>query len=91
MSGTDEIEAQIARTRAELQATVDELTDRLDPKANAGRVVDEAKAALADVRRRVTGEDRAPGEAEPTTTGWVVLGAGAALLAAVVAGLARKH
>ncbi|NTW42260.1 MAG: DUF3618 domain-containing protein [Cellulomonadaceae bacterium] len=90
MSGTSEIEAEILRTRLELQATVDELSDRLDPKANATRALDEAKAALNDLKRRVTGELREPGEPEPTTTGWVVLGAGAAAAAAIVAGIVRK-
>ncbi len=90
MSETHDIEVEIARARAELQATVDELTGRLDPKANAVRVVDEAKAAVADVRRRVTGEARAADEPEATTTGWVALGAGAAAVAALVAGVIRK-
>ena len=31
----EEIEAQIRRNRAELASTIDELTDRLDPKAKA--------------------------------------------------------
>ena len=90
MSGTSEIEAEIAKTRAELQATVDELSDRLDPRANAARAVDETKAAVADLRRKVTGEERVAGEPEATTTGWVILGAGAAVAAALVAAVARK-
>lgn len=90
MSGTSEIEAEIAKTRAELQATVDELSDRLDPRANAARAVDETKAAVADLRRKVTGEERAVGEPEATTTGWVILGAGAAVAATLVAAVARK-
>ncbi|HWS58188.1 MAG TPA: DUF3618 domain-containing protein [Actinotalea sp.] len=90
MSETSEIEAEIARTRAELQATIDELTDRLDPKANASRVVDEAKAAAADLRRRVTGEERVAGEPEATRTGWLLLGFGAAAAALVVAAVARR-
>ena len=90
MSETHDIEADIARTRAELQATVDELTERLDPKANAERVVDEAKAAAADLRRRVTGDARRPDEPEATTTGWVALGAAAAAAAALVATVVRK-
>lgn len=91
MSGTNEIEAEIARVRAELQSTVDELTDRLDPKANAVRVVDEAKAAVADVRRKLTGEDRQPGEPEATTTGWVALGAGAAVVVGLLAAVLRRR
>ncbi|HMO11915.1 MAG TPA: DUF3618 domain-containing protein [Actinotalea sp.] len=90
MSGTDEIQADIARTRAELQATVDELADRLNPKANVLKALDEAKVAVDEVRRRMTGEERAAGDPEPTTTGWVVLGAGAAAAAAIVATVVRK-
>lgn len=85
-----DIQAEIERTRAELKATVDELSDRLDPKANVLRALDEAKVAIADVRRRVVGEERAEDEPEPTTTGWVVLGAGAAAAAALVATVVRK-
>ncbi|MCV2395270.1 DUF3618 domain-containing protein [Actinotalea sp. M2MS4P-6] len=90
MSGTEGIEADIERTRAELQATVDELAERLNPKANVLRALDEAKVAVDDIRRRVTHEERGPEDPEPTTTGWVVLGAGAAAAAAIVAGVARK-
>lgn len=90
MSTADEIQADIVRTRAELQAAVDELSDRLNPKANVLRALDEAKVAVDDVRRRITREERGPDDPEPTTTGWVVLGAGAAAAAAIVAGVARK-
>lgn len=90
MSTADEIQADIVRTRAELQAAVDELSDRLNPKANVLRALDEAKVAVDDVRRRITREERGPEDPEPTTTGWVVLGAGAAAAAAIVAGVARK-
>lgn len=92
MASTDpaQIEAEIARTRAALQATVDELTDRLHPRNQAEHALEEAKIALADLKRRVTGEVRLPDEPEPTRTGWVVLGAGAAAAAAVVATIVRK-
>lgn len=85
-----QIEADIARTRAELRATVDELSDRLNPRSQAQNAVDEAKAALAELKRKVTGQARPADEPEPTRLGWVVLGAGAALAAAVVGGIARK-
>lgn len=84
------IKADIARTRAELQATVDELSDRLDPRARAQEVVDEAKIAANDLKRRVTGEVRPLDEPEPTRTGWIALGAAAAGAAAVVATVLRK-
>jgi len=85
-----QIEADIARTRAELQATVDQLSDRLDPRTQAQHVMQEAKIAIAEVKRKVTGEVRAADEPEPTRTGWIVLGLGAAAAAAVVATIVRK-
>lgn len=84
------IEADIARTRAELRATVDELSDRLHPRTLAEETLDEAKIAAADLRRRLTGEQRDPLDPEPSTTGWAVLGAGAFVGVLVVAKILRK-
>lgn len=44
----EDIEAQIARNRAELAATIDELSDRLDPKAKAEELVGRAKQLVKD-------------------------------------------
>jgi len=44
----EDIEAQIARNRTELAATIDELTDRLDPKAKAEELVEKAKQIVKD-------------------------------------------
>lgn len=85
-----QIEADIARTRAELRATVDELSDRLNPRNQAQNAVDEAKVAFADLKRKVTGDVRPADEPEPTRLGWIVLGAAAAVAAAVVGTIARK-
>ena len=85
-----QIEAEIARTRAELQATVDELSDRLNPRNQAEHVKDEAMIAFAQVKRTVTGQVRAPDEPEPSRTGWIALGPGAAAAAAVVVKVLRK-
>jgi hypothetical protein len=85
-----QVEAEIARTRAELRATVDELSERLNPRTQAERAMDEAKIAFAEVKRTVTGQVRAPGEPEPSRTGWIVLGAGAAAAAAIAATVLRK-
>lgn len=80
----EKIEAEIARTRAALQATVDELSERLDPRVQLNETLADTKAAVADLKRRVTGQDKVPGEPEPTARGWMVLG-GAAAAAALVA------
>ena len=44
----EDIEAQIARNRAELAATIDELSDRLDAKAKAEELVGRAKQLVKD-------------------------------------------
>ena len=85
-----QIEADIARTRAELRATVDELSERLNPRNQAQNAVDEAKLAFAELKRKVTGELRPADEPEPTRLGWIVLGTAAAVAAAVVGTVARK-
>ena len=85
-----EIEAEIVRNRAELQRTIDELSQRLDPRTQAKHAVDEAKVAAADLKRRITGELPDVDEPEATRTGWIILGAGAAVAAAIVATIIRK-
>lgn len=89
-AGAADIEAEIARTRAELRATVDQLSERLNPKNQAQRVADEAKIAFADVSRKVTGQVRPADEPEPTRTGWIALGAGAGVAALLVVTVLRK-
>ncbi|WP_182112861.1 MULTISPECIES: DUF3618 domain-containing protein [unclassified Actinotalea] len=84
------IEAEIARTRAQLQDTVDELSDRLNPKNMAAELTDDIKLAVTDLKRRVTGEVRPPDEPEPGKAAWVVLGTGAAVVLAVVGKIVRK-
>ncbi|WP_250443760.1 DUF3618 domain-containing protein [Actinotalea sp. C106] len=85
-----QIEAEIARTRQELRLTVDALSDRLDPRTQANLAVDEVKAAVAEVKRKVSGESRPLGEPEPTTRAWVILGAGAAAAVGLLATIVRK-
>ncbi|UNX54549.1 DUF3618 domain-containing protein [Georgenia sp. TF02-10] len=46
----EEIEADLARTRLELTSTVDELTDRLDPRAK----VEEVKGRVDAVKEAAT-------------------------------------
>ncbi|MBC7292182.1 MAG: DUF3618 domain-containing protein [Actinotalea sp.] len=86
----EQIEAEITRTREELRTTVDELSDRLSPKNLAQEAADEVKIAVADLKRRATGEVRAPDEPEPTRTGWVLLGTGALVALTVVRKVVRR-
>lgn len=44
----DEIEARLERNRADLAATIDELTERLDPRVRAAETVTHAKQLLHD-------------------------------------------
>jgi hypothetical protein len=78
--GIEEIEAEIAHTREDLAATVDELTARLDVKTRVRERVqqtkDQAAARVLAVRDQATDDD-----GRPTTT---TLGVGGAVAAAVV-------
>jgi hypothetical protein len=78
--GIEEIETDIARTREELAATVDELTARLDVKTRVKESVQQTKDQAVDrirtVRDQATDEDGRP---TPTT-----LGIGGAVAATVV-------
>lgn len=85
-----EIQAQIARTREELRLTVDELSERLDPRVQAERVSEDVKLAVADLKRKVTGEEKPYGEREPGKAGWVVLGSAAALVLALGVKILRR-
>ncbi|PUB23948.1 uncharacterized protein DUF3618 [Promicromonospora sp. AC04] len=50
-----ELEAEVLRTRADLAATIDELTTRLSPGYQASRIAREAKQAASDVGAMATG------------------------------------
>jgi hypothetical protein len=82
--GIEDIETDIARTREELAATVDELTARLDVKTRVKESVQRTKNQAVDrirtVRDQATDEDGRP---TPTT-----LGIGGAVAATVVVVLA---
>jgi hypothetical protein len=79
MSTPEEIQADIERQREQLAETVDQLTQKLDVKAQAKAKVDDVRvqtrASLAQVQDRATTED---GKPRPE-----VLGAAAAVVALV--------
>ena len=77
------LESQIAATRAELAATVDELTNRLDPKPQASRLVAEGKQMVSDATD-------AQADPQARTRARVVLGVAAGVAALAVTGLVRK-
>jgi Protein of unknown function (DUF3618) len=80
----EEIEAQIARNRAELASTIDELTDRLDPKAKANELVEQAKQVVRDAGND---PDTRP---EDRNRARIIVGVGAVAAVGLLTGLVRK-
>ena len=78
--GIEEIEADIARTREELAATVDELTARLDVKTRLKESVQQTKDQAVD-RVRAVRAQATDDEGRPTPT---TLGVGGGIAVAVV-------
>ncbi|NMR19710.1 DUF3618 domain-containing protein [Cellulomonas fimi] len=79
-----DIEAELERNRAELAATIDELTYRLDPRVKANEAVGRAKQMLHDA-----GTDPATAP-EARNRARVVLGVAAAAVLGLVVAVARK-
>ena len=52
---SQELEAEVLRTRADLAAAIDELTTRLSPGYQASRIAHEAKQAASDAGAMATG------------------------------------
>lgn len=77
------LEAELQLTRGELAATVDELTDRLNPKTQAERAVAEGKRLVSDA----TDPSAAPEARKRARTVLAVAGGVGALL---VTGLVRR-
>ncbi|MGV8967844.1 MAG: DUF3618 domain-containing protein [Cellulomonas sp.] len=75
----DELEARLARNRADLAATIDELTERLDPRVRATETVTRAKQLVHDAGTDPSTSTAARDRARK------VLGAGALGVAGVVA------
>lgn len=80
----EDIEAQIARNRAELASTIDELTDRLDPKAKANELVEQAKQIVKDAG---TDPDTRP---EDRNRARIIVGVAGAAAIGLLTALVRK-
>lgn len=79
-----ELEAELERTRAELAATVDALTDQLDPRVQAARAAEKGRRVVQDAFGSSTSRaDRA--------RALKVLGAAAAVLGVVVLVTVRRR
>jgi len=81
------IEADITATRAELAATVDELVARLDPRAQAGRLLEGGRRLWADA----TSGDGGPEARKRALTVLGSVAAGVAALVALVAVVAARR
>ncbi|WP_127125920.1 DUF3618 domain-containing protein [Georgenia sp. SYP-B2076] len=90
----EEIEADLARTRLELTSTVNELSDKLDPRRQVDAAKDSAKAAAAAAGGRAKAaaaaaggqakafaDDLGSGDRKALTVLGAVLAAGATLIA----------
>ncbi|MFG1698730.1 DUF3618 domain-containing protein [Nonomuraea sp. NPDC049309] len=99
----DELERQIARTRAELARTVDAIVDRVSPKRVAERTVADVKsraghfvAAVGDAlggaaRPARPGDDGQVWEDEQPDLGPVLIGIGAVLVVGAAIVLLRRR
>jgi len=54
--GQDELVADIDRTRAQLARTIDAISERVSPKRNVNRVMDEVRQRVDEVGQRVNQE-----------------------------------
>ena len=81
----EEIEAQLEKNRAELAATIDQLTYRLDPRVKATEAMAAAKQLVHDAGTDPTTTPAARGRARK------ILGIGAAALSAVVATVVARR
>ena len=101
MSGTDgapvpplsqsQIEDEIARTRAELAGTIDELTTRLDPRVQAKAAAQQAKQAASDTGAFLTGGGLPVEDPDRSRNVKLLLGAVVAGVALVTAAILRRR
>jgi Protein of unknown function (DUF3618) len=86
-----QIEDEIARTRAELAGTIDELTTRLDPRVQASHVAQQAKQAASDTSAFLTGGGLPEEDPDRSRNVKLLLGAALAGTALVVAAILRRR
>lgn len=85
-----QLQEELEKARAELASTVDELGERLDPRAQATRFADTAKQAATDTAGLFTGEGL-PRQADRSRNVKVVLTGAAVLAALVVRSVVRRR
>lgn len=80
----EEVEAEIQRTRLAMQSTVDELTNRLDPRSQAKNVADKAAASASKIGEETKNTFKRAKEGDVTSISRL---ASAATVVGVVVGL----
>ncbi|MFE6968732.1 DUF3618 domain-containing protein [Isoptericola sp. NPDC057653] len=88
---TRELEDEVARTRAELTETLDQLATRLSPAYQANQLAKATKQAASDAGAFVTGGGLPDGAPRRRRNAQVLLGAAAAGLALVVIVVVRAR
>ncbi|MBD5785252.1 DUF3618 domain-containing protein [Cellulosimicrobium terreum] len=89
--GRRQIEQEIARTRAELAQTLDELTTRIDPRVQASNMARQAKQAASDTGSFLTGGGLPEQEPSRSRNVKVLLGAVAAGVALTAVAILRRR
>ena len=87
--GQDELVADIDRTRAQLARTIDAISDRVSPKRNVNRAMEEVRQRFDEIGQRVNQEvGQRASQVDP-----VVIGAAAAavLIGVTVLFLVRRR
>jgi hypothetical protein len=87
--GQDELVADIDRTRAQLARTIDAISDRVSPKRNVNRAMEEVRQRVDEIGQRVNAEvGQRVNQVDP-----VVIGAAAAavLIGVTVLFLVRRR
>jgi hypothetical protein len=86
-----QLEDEIARTRAELAGTIDELTTRLDPRVQAKQAAHQAKQAATDTGAFLTGGGLPEEDPDRSRNVKLLLGVAVAGAALVVAAVLRRR
>ena len=86
-----QLEDEIARTRAELAGTIDELTTRLDPRVQAKQAAHQAKQAATDTGAFLTGGGLPEEDPDRSRNVKLLLGAVVAGVALVAAAVLRRR
>lgn len=84
-----QLETEIERSRAELAATLDELTTRLSPSYQASRLAQSTRRAASDVGALVTGDGLPADAPHRARNAKLLLGAVAVAVAVVALGVVR--